>query len=308
MINAFIRPCEGRISSVFQKNRLDPVSKKFYRDHNGVDFAKLGVVPIKAVADGKVVLVRKEKTFGTYGNVIMIEHVINGKIVTTVYAHLASFGTAEGRMVKQGQNIGAMGKTGNSAGQHLHFELHLGRCLINNKKNMTYAYAVDPMMYLPLEVDLKLGDRGPNVELIQRQLVSIGYLAAADGSYGPKTESAVKSFQNANKITVDGVCGPLTQKALANVRHLLKVDGILENQTITALQRYFGTTADGVISSPSSVIKDLQKMLGTKQDGYLGPITIRALQKRFGTPQDGVISKPSAVIKELQRRLNLGKL
>jgi peptidoglycan hydrolase-like protein with peptidoglycan-binding domain len=88
----------------------------------------------------------------------------------------------------------------------------------------------------------------------------------------------------------------------------LSVDGYLGKLTIMALQRYFGTPIDGVISKPSTVIKALQKLLGVKADGYLGPITIRAMQKRIGTPVDGVISKPSTVIKELQRRLNKGKL
>lgn len=88
----------------------------------------------------------------------------------------------------------------------------------------------------------------------------------------------------------------------------LKVDGYLGKLTISALQRYFGTIVDGVISKPSLVIKALQKLLSVTQDGYLGPITIRAMQKRFGTVQDGIISKPSLVIKELQKRLNKGKL
>ncbi|MGM8213930.1 peptidoglycan recognition protein family protein [Virgibacillus sp. W0430] len=89
----------------------------------------------------------------------------------------------------------------------------------------------------------------------------------------------------------------------------LKVDGKLGKLTISALQRYFGTIVDGVISKPSLVIKALQRWLGVKVDGYLGPITISALQRRLGTPIDGIISEPvSLVIKELQRRLNRGRL
>lgn len=88
----------------------------------------------------------------------------------------------------------------------------------------------------------------------------------------------------------------------------LAVDGLFGPLTIRALQTYFGTPQDGVISKPSAVIMALQKWLGVKRDGLFGPITIRALQKRLGTPQDGKISKPSLVIKELQRRLNQGKL
>lgn len=93
----------------------------------------------------------------------------------------------------------------------------------------------------------------------------------------------------------------------------LKVDGLLGPLTIKALQRYFDTVVDGVISKPSMVIRALQRHLNAngaklKVDGLFGPLTIRALQKYLGTVQDGKISKPSLVIKELQRRLNAGNL
>ena len=88
----------------------------------------------------------------------------------------------------------------------------------------------------------------------------------------------------------------------------LKIDGYLGSNTIKALQGYFGTIQDGVISKPSNMIKALQRGLGVSQDGYLGSNTIKALQKHLGTYQDGVISEPSNMVKELQRRLNNGTL
>lgn len=91
----------------------------------------------------------------------------------------------------------------------------------------------------------------------------------------------------------------------------LAVDGYLGPATIKALQRYFGTPVDGVLSKPSLVIKAMQKWLGTMQDGYISePYSnmVAALQRRYGTPVDGKISRPSLVIKALQRRLNEGKL
>lgn len=88
----------------------------------------------------------------------------------------------------------------------------------------------------------------------------------------------------------------------------LTADGYLGKLTIKALQRYFKTPVDGVISKPSVVIKSLQRLLKVNQDGYMGKVTITAMQRRFGTVQDGRLSKPSLVIKELQHRLNRGKL
>lgn len=102
---------------------------------------------------------------------------------------------------------------------------------------------------------------------------------------------------------------PVTDKPSTTPK--LVVDGYMGPLTIKALQRYFNTPVDGVLSKPSLVIKAMQKWLGTKQDGYIStPYSsmIAALQKRFGTPIDGKLSKPSLVIKELQRRLNKGKL
>lgn len=118
------------------------------------------------------------------------------------------------------------------------------------------------------------------------------------------------NIKNANFIYAGQTLKVGASKAIAveKPRENLKVDGYLGKLTISALQRYFGTTVDGVLSKPSMVIRALQNLLGVTQDGYLGPITIRAMQRRFGTTQDGVISKPSLVIKELQRRLNKGKL
>jgi len=63
---------------------------------------------------------------GPYGNHVMIAHQLNGKTYTTVYAHMSSLNARAGQRVSQGQQIGALGSTGNSTGPHLHFEIHVG--------------------------------------------------------------------------------------------------------------------------------------------------------------------------------------
>lgn len=159
----------------------------------------------------------------------------------------------------------------------------------------------------------KYGDTGPAIGTLQKDLNKLGYKLAVDNSFGPLVLAAVKDFQKKYGLAVDGYVGPKTQ---AKMRELLNskptaklaIDGSFGPATIRALQSYFGTIVDGVISKPSNVIKALQKLLGVTQDGYFGPITIKALQKRFGTIVDGKLSSPSMVIKELQRRLNKGEL
>jgi len=54
------------------------------------------------------------------------------------------------------------------------------------------------------------------VKRIQRDLYSIGYtqVGTADGYYGANTETAVKAFQSANGLTVDGIFGKNSKKKL----------------------------------------------------------------------------------------------
>jgi peptidoglycan hydrolase-like protein with peptidoglycan-binding domain len=58
------------------------------------------------------------------------------------------------------------------------------------------------------------GSSGPEVEQVQIALVAVGYPIAVDATYGPRTEAAVRDFQAANNLEVDGIAGPDTQTAL----------------------------------------------------------------------------------------------
>lgn len=59
------------------------------------------------------------------------------------------------------------------------------------------------------------GDTGADVTAIQQDLRALGYVSvAADGVYGPRTERAVRHFQRANGLLVDGEAGPVTSSRL----------------------------------------------------------------------------------------------
>lgn len=67
---------------------------------------------------------------------------------------------------------------------------------------------------------LKNGSRGEAVKQLQANLNKLGYnCGAVDGIFGPKTEAAVKAFQKAYSLTVDGIAGPAT---LGKIEELLK--------------------------------------------------------------------------------------
>ena len=62
--------------------------------------------------------------------------------------------------------------------------------------------------------DYMVGSRGPEVQNIQRRLISNGYRLKADGNYNSQTSAAVKKFQFKKHLDVDGIVGPATYKAI----------------------------------------------------------------------------------------------
>ena len=62
---------------------------------------------------------------------------------------------------------------------------------------------------------LKEGDTGAQVKLLQKELKSLGFLSGvADGTFGPGTKSAVEQFQSSRGLTPDGQVGKDTLTAL----------------------------------------------------------------------------------------------
>jgi putative chitinase len=59
------------------------------------------------------------------------------------------------------------------------------------------------------------GETGPAVAQLQQNLAAHGYAVARDGSFGPGTETALRQFQAAHGLAVDGIAGPALWKALA---------------------------------------------------------------------------------------------
>ena len=63
--------------------------------------------------------------------------------------------------------------------------------------------------------NLRRGSKGADVTKLQTALNALGYdCGAADGIFGAKTEAAVRNFQRGHSLTVDGIAGKATQKAL----------------------------------------------------------------------------------------------
>lgn len=91
--------------------------------HNGVDLgAPLGT-PIYAPADGQVMIARSGGWNGGYGTYVVIKH---GNGMQTLMAHASSITVSAGENVVKGQLIGRVGSTGDSSGNHTHYEVRGG--------------------------------------------------------------------------------------------------------------------------------------------------------------------------------------
>ena len=107
-----IWPVNGTVTGSFGEQRPGHI-------HAGIDIAAPGGTPIRA-ADGGTV--RLAGWVGGYGQYTCIQH--TGSL-STCYGHQSSIGVSVGQGVRQGQVIGAVGSTGHSTGNHLHFETRI---------------------------------------------------------------------------------------------------------------------------------------------------------------------------------------
>ena len=89
--------------------------------HSGTDIAAPAGTPILAAADGTVTIANGADPWGgSYGYYIKLDH---GEGIETLYAHCSAIAVTVGQQVRQGEVIGYVGSTGNSTGNHLHFEV-----------------------------------------------------------------------------------------------------------------------------------------------------------------------------------------
>lgn len=121
-------------------DRIHPIYK-VKRKHEGIDIRRPKGTPVRATADGTVLISKMQGDGKGYGNYIVVKH---SKDSYSIYAHLSKRLVAACQLVKDGQKIGEVGSTGDSTGPHLHY----GICADFPRANGTDRGWTDPLLIL----------------------------------------------------------------------------------------------------------------------------------------------------------------
>lgn len=273
------------------------------RTHGGVDIQGDVGDPIVAFAGGTVTVTPNNRAAG---NTVRIQH-DDGSL--TKYFHLDQFSVRNGQRVEAGDQVGTMGRTGNTPAHgdtHLHFELWRdGRkvdpmaALQDSRREATREGAAPVSREAPPsatrepgDATLRSGASGAGVVALQTQLNRLGY-TGADGSplevrsgvFGVQTEHALRAFQADRGIGVDGVFGRESRAAV--------VTSVREHEASPGLLRH-GNRGQEVVELQKSLnalgVNDANgRQLG--QDGIFGDRTREAvvsLQRAQSLRVDGI--------------------
>jgi peptidoglycan hydrolase-like protein with peptidoglycan-binding domain len=130
------------------------------------------------------------------------------------------------------------------------------------------------------------GNRGADVLAIQHLLAHHGIAAPTDGVFAASTDSAVRSFQSANGLGVDGIVGPATWGKLVP-----QISAGASGPAVRALQvelnakRRLSLEVDGQFDAAvSDAVRAFQQHAGIGVDGVVGPETWRNLAWHYDYP------------------------
>ena len=139
----------------------------------------------------------------------------------------------------------------------------------------------DPILPFP---EVRRGTRRFPVRPLQQLLRARSHPVAVDGIFGPRTESAVRAFQQSGGLAADGIVGPQTwSRLIVQVQKGSTGDAVRGVQEVIKFHDQSGGEAppvqvDGIFGPRTDrFVRGFQSALGIASDGIVGPITWRAL-------------------------------
>lgn len=132
----------------------------------------------------------------------------------------------------------------------------------------------------------RLGDEGPAVRDIQDRLADLGYASGDDlrGTFAQATTEAVRGFQEARGLQVDGIVGPETWRSLYEAgyrlgdrllfmrRPMMRGEDVAELQSRLNSLGFDSGKVDGIYGPETeSAIRDFQRNRNLAEDGRTGP-------------------------------------
>lgn len=159
------------------------------------------------------------------------------------------------------------------------------------------------------------GEEGADIKRFQERLYELGYLESQDlvtGSFGDRTEEAVKKLQELNGITQDGKVGRQTMNLLYSdtIQPNLLTFGEQSPVVLAAQERlkalgYMTSTPDGNYGQDTTAaVKQFQSRNDLVVDGYLGPSTRMALNSSDAVPNGISLGDQSESVTRIQQLLN----
>jgi len=196
----------GSVFGACRTSGSDPCGRR----HAGNDLCAPTGTTILAIAPGKVIFSGYRNSSAGYGVIIEHRDIETDQRYESRYYHCPADGllVPKGRWVAGGQPIAQVGETGNAEGPHLHYELREGgRWGVPSDE----AVPIDP--YPRVTPLIRRGDRHPYVKAVKADLAVLGFRRGIrwwDDKAGGRFVQQVKAFQEAARITVDGIVGPVT--------------------------------------------------------------------------------------------------
>ena len=161
---------------------------------------------------------------------------------------------------------------------------------------------------------IREGDSGPEVADIQGRLGALGYVidVAERASFGPSTGAAVRAFQAARSLRVDGLVGADTWGQLVEAswrlgdRTLYQRAPVHRGDDVRELQRKLNSLGfdagreDGLFGPRTeTAVREFQRNVGHEPDGMVGNETLRALDRLRPVGASGAVIREEEALREM---------